>query len=136
MPRNPKDRCDISWDVRYGTASGVLGNLPTYNRFKCIDDTINLTAINLSFPWVKKVHFNHYNLECPYSNEASLHYVRNIDVNSPDYWKLNILVIERSNHTATGGMMVKYHRGTAHGWLCVDPSCPYFINNGKPYFHI
>lgn len=135
MPRNPKDKCAVPWWTRYGTVSGVEGNLPDRKRTDCIEYKIDLDAVQAEFPWVSIFDFHYYHMKCPYASEASLHYVRNTDTSSPDYWKRNVSVAHVP-HTTTSGMMIRHSRGSRHGWLCVDPSCSYYTSNGKPYFQI
>jgi hypothetical protein len=135
MPRKPTDECETSWSDRYGTASGVEGNLPEYKIHECVDSIIDLPTIQIVFPWVTIDNFHFYHIKCPYSNESPVHYVRNLDKTSEDYWKSNVLITSLSNHTSTSGMMIKYSRGSHYGWLCVDPSCPYYLDNGVPYFY-
>lgn len=135
MPRKPTAKCEVTWSDRYGTASGVEGNLPGYKIHECTDDAIDIAAIQNVFPWVRSSDFHFYHMKCPYANEAPQHYVRNLDKTSPDYWKFNILITNLSDHTATSGMMIRYNRGSHYGWLCVDPNCPYYLDNGVPYFY-
>lgn len=135
MPRNPKEKCSVPWHVRYGTASGVEGNLPEWKRTDCIGSKVDLAAVQAEFPWVSIFDFHYYHMKCPYASEAELHYVRDIDKTSSDYWKRNVLV-SHVPHTTTSGMMIRQSRGSRHGWLCVDPDCPYYISNGRPYFQI
>jgi len=134
MPRDPRDKCDVGWDERYGTTWS--GNLPQWERTVCIEDTIDLDAIQAEFPWVKYTDFHFYHKKCPYSNESSIHYVRDTDRSSATYWQLEtVLGGDRTNHTSTDGMMIRYSRGSRHGWLCVDPDCSYYLTNNTPYFH-
>ena len=135
MPRNPVDKCNVPWGTRYGTASGVEGNLPSHRIHKCVENEIDINAINSVFPWVRSTDFSFYHIKCPYSIESDFNYVRNLNKTSNDYWKANVAV-STASHTATAGMMIRYSRGSKHGWLCVDPNCPYYIDNGKPYFYL
>lgn len=135
MPRHPDDRCDITWDDRYGTT--YSGNLPQWERTVCIEDAIDLATIQNDFPWVKYTNFHYYSKRCPYSNEAALNYTRNITPADANYWELEVVLPgNRSNHTSTVGMMIRHSRGSRHGWLCVDPDCAYYTNNKALYFHI
>jgi len=136
MPRNPIDRCQGSWEDLYGTT--VSGNLPQHVTKDCLSDIIDLNTIHSGgLEWVGLKHFNFYHFKCPYSTEASLHYIRNIDRSSPNYWKLEELnQSELASHTSTSGIMIRYARGVKYGWLCVDPACPYFISTGRRYFYI
>lgn len=141
MPRNPKDKCNVPWWTRYGTASGVEGNLPEWQRTDCIGYKVDLSAVQSEFPWVSIFDFHYYHMKCPYSSEAALHYVRNLDESSPDYWKRNVPV-SHVPHTTTSGMMIRRSIGSRHGWMCVDPDCPYYQGTasgsikGRPYFQI
>ena len=135
MPRNPVDKCNITWENRYGTT--ISGNLSQYNRTKCIEDIIDLDTVHSGgADWVTIYDFHYYHIKCPYSNEAEVHYVLNTDRNSPNFWKVEeVPVSGRADHTATSGIMIRHVKGNKYGWLCVDPNCPFFINNGQRYFY-
>jgi hypothetical protein len=135
MPRNPVEKCDITFEDRYG--STTPGNLPTHKTKVCIENTINISAIQAEFPWVSINDFHFYHMKCPYSNEATINYVRDIDKASATYWQmLEVAPASRGNHTTTSGLMIKYSKGSKHGWLCVDPDCPYYQLNNRNYFYI
>lgn len=134
--RNPKEKCTVDWEDRYGTT--VSGNLPQYKVGECIEDVVNIATVQASTPWVELRDFHYYNMMCPYSNEAFVHKVRDLDPSSAHYLELYYDVLIRSNHTATGGIMIRYTMGARkHGWLCVDPSCPYFLSesNRPPHYY-
>jgi len=128
--RNPKEKCEVTWEDRYGTT--VSGNLPQYNVGTCIEDVVNISAVKASAPWVELRDFHFYSMMCPYSNEAFVHKVRDLDPNSAHYWELYYDVLDRSNHTDTGGFMIQYSVGSRHGWLCVDPNCAYLDAGNRP----
>ena len=144
MPRNPVEKCEVTWSERYGTASGVEGNLPEYKRTECIEDKVTLSGgVWNAFPWVTYFDFHYHHIKCPYSNESDNNYVRNTDPDDPNYWKLEeVMPEDRVNHVNTDGMMIRYARGSKHGWLCVDPVCKYYLGTapgspgGIPYFYI
>jgi len=120
MPRNPKDRCDLSWEQRFGTTA--IGNLPQYKINTCIEDTIDIDTVQIEAPWVSLDDFHYYHMKCPYSTESSNHVVRKI---TGDDWQFVDVENEAVSHTVTSGIMIKYNRGSKYGWLCVDPECPY-----------
>ena len=135
MPRNPIDRCEVTWEERYGTTSS--GNFPTHKTKDCVESAIDLGTIQAEFPWVGLQDFHYYHFKCPYSNEADVHYVRDIDRTSPTYLSMELVMpIDRTNHVSTGGMMIRHARGSKHGWLCVDPVCSYYVTNTTNYFYI
>ena len=135
MPRNPVEKCNITFEDRYGTT--ISGNLPTHKTKVCIENTINISAVQAEFPWVNINDFHFYHLKCPYSNEATINYVKDTDPSSPTYWQMvEVVAVDRTDHTTTSGFMIKYSRGSKHGWLCVDPACPYYQLNDRNYFYI
>jgi len=137
MPRNPKDRCDLSWKQRFGTTA--IGNLPQYKINTCIEDTIDITTVQIEAPWVSLDDFHYHHVKCPYSTEASNHVIRVISGNN---WQFVNVENEAVSHTATSGIMIKYVRGSKYGWMCVDPECPYYggtvsgtTTSGSWYFY-
>jgi hypothetical protein len=118
MPRNPKDRCNLSWQQRFGTTA--IGNLPQYKINTCIEDTIDITTVQVEAPWVSLDDFHYHHIKCPYSTESSNHIVRN------NNWQFIDVESEAVSHTSTSGIMIKYSRGSKYGYLCVDPECPYY----------
>ena len=135
MPRNPVEKCDTTFEDRYG--STTPGNLPTDKTKVCIENTITISGVQAEFPWVTINDFHFYHLKCPYSNEATINYVRDIDTASATYWQmLEVAPASRGNHTTTSGFMIKHSKGSKHGWLCVDPDCPYYQLNKRNYFYI
>ncbi|HEC64036.1 hypothetical protein LCGC14_0717080 [marine sediment metagenome] len=154
MPRNPVEKCEVTWDDRYGTTSS--GNFAGHKTKECIEDVIDLPTIRAEFPWVAQHdsdyrRFHYYHFKCPYAfdredpvvypqPDVHPHLVRNLLDRTSDYYWTYIYSItggvityyevplsERSAHTATGGMMIKHIRGSRYGWLCVDPECPYYL---------
>ena len=130
MPKFPSNTCrDYIVD----------GNLPQHKIKDCvstiIDDT-TMSGIRDFFPWVGIEHFHYYHFKCPYSTESEVHYVRGSD------FLINDVVSEAVSHTSTSGLMIRHSRGVKHGWLCVDPICPYYNGTasgsiaGTPYFYI
>ena len=162
MPRNPVERNNVDWEDRYGTT--ISGNLPQYRDpatsagVECLEDILyasspvlsgatNLEYIQTIFPWVTFRDFHYFSFRCPYSTESSTHYVRDTNRQSETYWQMISVSSEAVSHTTTDGLMIRYSRGSKHGWLCVDPICPYYkgtattisgIGNvaGIPYFKI
>jgi hypothetical protein len=122
MPRNPKDRCDLSWEQRFGTT--VAGNLPQYKINTCIKDTVNIATVQIEAPWVSLDDFHYHHIKCPYSTESSNHVIIRRVIGSD--WQTVDVENEAVNHTATSGIMIKHSRGSKYGWLCVDPECPYY----------
>jgi hypothetical protein len=137
MPRKPTEICEVTWEERYGTTTS--GNLPTHKTKECISDTVDINVVRAEFPWVREDYgnFKYYHFKCPYATEAEIHYARNNDRNDPNYWNFELVMpINRASHTATGGLMIKHSRGSKHGWLCVDPVCPYYVTNNTNYFYV
>lgn len=139
MPRDPRDRCSIGWNDRYGTTWS--GNLPRHKTKECVEDAIDLPTIQAEFPWVGIEDFHFYHFKCPYATEASIHLRRDVSRSSLTYWQHINVANEAAAHAATSGIMIKYNRGSKYGWLCVDPECPYYkgtvsgSTGGIPYFH-
>jgi hypothetical protein len=142
MPRNPRDRCDVSWSTRYGTASGTEGNLPTHKTKECVSEVVTLSGVQAEFPWVTIADFHYYHIKCPYSTESPIHYRRDINRGSATYWQNIDVSAEAITHPTTSGIMIRHSRGSKYGWLCVDPDCPYYKGTasgsvgGSPYFYI
>lgn len=135
MPRNPVEKCSITFEERYGTT--LSGNLSSHKTKVCIENTIDLATIQAKFPWVGIEDFHFYHMKCPYSSEAFIHYVKDTDPNSPTYWQMvEVAPANITSHTSTSGIMIRHSRGSKHGWLCVDPACPYYLLNNKNYFYI
>ena len=135
MPRNPVEKCDITFEDRYGSTTS--GNLPTHKTKVCIEDTIDIGAVQAEFPWVSISDFHFYHMKCPYSNEATINYVRDINKASVTYWQMvEVAPISKAAHTTTSGIMIRHSRGSKHGWMCVDPDCPYYQLNNRNYFYI
>jgi hypothetical protein len=139
MPRDPRDRCVVDWEDRYGTT--VSGNLPQYKKNTCIEDTIDLVSIQAFAPWVNLSDFHYYHVKCPYSTATPWHYVLDTNPSSPTYWQSRDVANEAVEHTATSGIMIKHVMGSKNGWLCVDPQCPCFLGtvsgsySGVRYFY-
>lgn len=147
MPRNPIAKCEVSWEDRYGTTHS--GNLPQFIIHECIENTIDIAAVQLVFPWVSIADFSFYHIKCPYTWEPTpvspdvykiLHEIR--ETNYPGtitypYWDFKpVPDSDWTVHTATSGIMIRHSRGSKHGWLCVDPACRYYQLYGIPYFYI
>jgi len=132
MPRNPVEKCDTTFEDRYG--STTPGNLPTDKTKVCIENTVDIDAVQAEFPWVTINDFHFYHLKCPYSTEATLNYVRDTNPASATYWQM--VEVVATDHTTTSGLMIKYSKGSKHGWLCVDPDCPYYGLHNRSYFYI
>ncbi len=142
MPRNPIEKCEVTWEDQYGTTSS--GNLPTHKTKECVEDVVDLPTIQATFSWIDISDFHFYHIKCPFSDEADFNYIRNIIIGSANYWQMElVLPADRVNHVNTGGMMIKYSRGSKHGWLCVDPVCKYYlgttalgsVTSGLNYFY-
>ncbi len=139
MPRNPKDKCDTTWEEKYGT--DLNGNLPQHKTKECVDDVIDLITIQSTFPWVSLADFHYHHFKCPYSIESNVHFIKDTDRNSFTYWQNKNVFTEAAAHVATGGLMIRFNRGSKYGWLCVDPECPYYkgtvsgSTGGIPYFY-
>jgi len=143
MPRNPLEKKAVSWESRYGTT--ISGNLPQYKVGIYIEDVITdsvLNQIQAEFPWVERNDFHYYHKKCPYATESNLHLVRNTAIGSSTYWQNTDVSGEVKYHTLTSGIMIRHSRGSRHGWLCVDPNCPYYGGtasgsvSGTNYFYI
>ena len=141
MPRNPVEKCNITFEDRYGSTTS--GNLPT-NKNECIesllgDPTIsgsNIWQIQQEFDWVTVNDFHFYHVKCPYSNESVVNYVKDTNPNSSTYWQMvEIVPASRGYHIITSGFMIRHSRGSKHGWMCVDPDCPYYQLNNINYFY-
>ena len=136
MPRNPVEKCDITFEDRYGSTTS--GNLPTHKTKVCIENTVDISAVQDEFPWVSINDFHFYHMKCPYSNEATINYYRDIDKTSSTYWQMiEVIPAHRTDHTTTSGLMIRHSKGSKHGWLCVDPNCWYYQQpNKRNYFYI
>jgi len=138
MPRNPADRCNVSWESRFGTTA--IGNLPQYKVNTCIASTVDINAVQASAPWVSLDDFHYYHIKCPYSTESTMHLVRST---VGGVWQTIDVESEAEDHTSTSGIMIRYARGSKYGWLCVDPVCPYYkgtvsgtTTSGNRYFYV
>ena len=141
MPRSPQEICDVTWENRYGTIHD--GNLPQRVTKECLESTITLSGVQAVFPWVGIDDFHYYHIKCPYSTEADIHLVRDTVKGSSTFWENTNVVSEAAIHTATSGITIRWSRGSKHGWLCVDPNCPFFLGTvsgattgGVNYFYI
>lgn len=139
MPRDPRDRCDVSWEDRVGTTAS--GNLPQYIVGQCVEDVIDIVAVQAVTPWVELSDFHFYHVKCPYSTETLWHFVLDTNPTSLTYWEAINVAGEVASHTSTGGFMIRHTRGSKNGWLCVDPACPVFLGtasgsySGMRYFY-
>jgi len=145
MPKFPSNTCR-SYIVRY--------NLPTYKTKDCVSTVVtdsNLSQIKIDFPWVGIEDFHYYHIRCPFSTQSGMHYVKDTDLTSSTYFMTVDVGESLTDHTLTSGLMIRFSRGSKHGWLCVDPNCPYysgtasgttasgtkiFTTAGNPYFYI
>lgn len=131
MPRNPQEKCNVSWEARYGTTA--TGNLP---RHKASEDTIytvsgtvysgvdpTLSGIMTGVEWRD---FHTYHIKCPYSTQSDFQYVRNTNPFESSYMEMYTVSGVAVDHTHTEGLMIRWHRGSKYGWLCVDNDCPYY----------
>jgi len=149
MPRNPVEKCNTSFEDMYGSTTS--GNLPTHKTKVCIENTVNISAVQAEFgEWISISDFHFYHMKCPYSTEAAWKfytidqewaawptYVRDTNRSSSTYWKMiPVASGDRAAHTTTSGLMIRHSRGSKHGWLCVDPACPYYLLYNKNYFYI
>lgn len=145
MPRYPRNTC----------GRGITnGNLPQYKIKECVSTVISgpaLTQIQAYFPWVGIEDFHYYHIKCPFSTEAGMHLVKDKNHSSPTYFWAVDVESSATSHTVTSGLMIRFSRGSKHGWLCVDPNCSYyngiasgttisgnvvFNTIGDPYFYI
>jgi len=138
MPRNPRDKCNVSWERRFGTTTS--GNLPQYEPDENPCD-IDIDAITM--PGIALSDFHAYHIKCPYSKEAAHGgietYVRDTNPNSPTYMQMILVGIsETTTHSATHGVMVRHNRGSKYGHLCVDDGCYYYttVVPGSRYFYV
>jgi len=123
---------EIGWEAYYGTT--YSGNLPQY---KPDPNPCDVDIDNVTMEGVTLSDFHYYHKECPYSNEASLHFVVNMDPNSSNYGGFEeVMPANRSNHNATKGIMIRYGRGSKYGHLCADDNCYYYttIISGTRFF--
>jgi hypothetical protein len=145
MPRNPILRGEVSWEDRYGTTSS--GNLPRYDLHECIENTVDLAAVQTVFPWVTIDDFHYDHLKCPFTSEGSpeeiFHWIRScVWTNTApsiaaDWDFIEVVPAARTAHTTTSGIMIRHDRGARrYGWLCVDPACRYYLTHKTPYFYI
>lgn len=120
MPRHPNICIDVL---------GPNGNLPQY---KASWNTCGIDMSKITMPGVTLAHFKEYHIRCPFDTNPvgsySAHLVRNSNPFSDNYWNFEVTVPphQRSLHTTTSGVMVRWSRGSKHGWLCVDDECPYY----------
>lgn len=146
MPRPRRTNCN-DWENLYGTTA--VGNLGQYKIHECVESVVDLPAVQSGAPWVTIDDFHYYHIKCPYSNydatvsgtaSGSLNWAQTtVSGNRVLYF---VQPADRAVHTATEGMMIRFSRGSAHGWLCVDPNCPYYLGTasgtvgGTRYFYI
>lgn len=107
---------------------GADGNLP---RYKVNDNPCNIDITKVTMPGVTLNNFKEYHIRCPFDTAPSdlyeAHLVRNTNPSSANYWNFEVAVPphQRAGHTTTSGIMIRWSRGSKHGWLCVDDECPY-----------
>ena len=102
----------------------------------------NLCEIDMSLitmPGVRVSDFRVYHMICPFHTEPvgidALHLVRNTNPFSSNYWNYEVTVPpgQRSDHTATNGIMIRWSRGSKYGWLCVDDTGLVRVTRGRSY---
>jgi hypothetical protein len=96
------------WLKLYGTE--FIGNLPTYKKNKHVGSCWN---------------------PCPYSTDCQ-------DGKSVIMLGLNdVSDITKTEHMYNGRKhyMRPYHKVSVWGYICTDPNCPHFLNNGEAYFY-
>lgn len=131
MPRNPVEKCSVSWEARYGTTTS--GNL---SQHKASEDTVyttsgtvcsgidpNLSGIMTGVEWSD---FHTYHMKCPYSTQSNFHYVYYTNPFESNYRQMYSVESSAVDHTHTQGIMIRWNRGSKYGWLCVDGDCPYY----------
>lgn len=138
MPRNPKDRCNLSWEDRFGT--DVDGNLSQYKPDK---NPCGVNIDGITMPGVTLDDFHSHHIKCPYSTQAASGgvqtYVRDTNPFSPTYMKMILVGIsELTDHSDTQGVMIRHNRGSEYGHLCVDDNCYYYttVVPGSRYFYV
>ena len=135
MPRNPIEKCDVSFENRYGTTTS--GNLPTHKTKDCVSTVVNIGAVQSEFPWVTIADFHFYHIKCPYSKESTVNYVRVTDREASNFWSMiEVPDGTQTYHTSTSGIMIRHSRGNKYGWMCVDPACKFYQLYNTNYFHI
>jgi hypothetical protein len=130
MPRNPVEKCNVTWENRYGTQH--TGNLP---QFIANEPWCNIDIDLITMPGITLTDFHFHHIKCPYSTQSAVNYVRDSEIGSPTYWEMVPTSGSLADHTATSGIMVRWSRGAKHGHLCVDDACPYYLGtaSGIPY---
>lgn len=123
---------EVGWEAYYGTT--YSGNLPQY---KPDPNPCNVDIGSVTMDGVTLSDFHYYHKECPYANEASSHFVVNTNLNSPNYGEFEeVMPNQRSNHTATKGIMIRHNNISKYGHICVDDNCYYYttIVSGTRFF--
>ncbi len=124
---------EIGWERYYGTTSS--GNLPQHNATSnpCGVDVSSLNQGLVSDLDIRARDFRYHHVKCFYSAEATLHEVVDLNPLSATYGQSQ--TVSTAAHTVTGGIMIRFNRGSKYGWLCVDDNCPYYTDNGRRYFY-
>jgi hypothetical protein len=126
MPRNPVEKCNVTWENRYGTA--YEGQLPQY---RVSEPWCNIHLDLITMPGITLTDFHYYHIKCPYSTQSQINLVRDSDTTSPTYWKMITTSGSLGDHTATSGIMIRWSKGAKHGHLCVDDNCPYYLGTAS-----
>jgi hypothetical protein len=132
MPIDPNYIRNLTHEQRFGTTTS--GNLPQY---KVGQNLCEVDIASITYPDVSVFDFRYYHIKCPYSTQSLVHEVRNVDLSSSNYFKMEeVPVGSLTSHIITKGIMIKHNPGARiWGWLCVDDNCSYFLNTGKRYFY-
>ena len=132
MPRNPILKQTEDCDLSLGR-SILPGNLPEFKPGTSCE--VNLSGI--TYPGITERSFREFHFKCPYSTQASTHFKRDTDLASPTYWDMvEVPSNELTDHSNTLGIMIREGRGSGiHGHLCVEDTCPHFLNTGQRYFY-
>lgn len=145
MPRPRRTNCN-DWENLYGTTA--VGNLAQYKIHECVESVVDIDTVQSGTPWVTISDFRYYHFKCPYGDYTTLSGVALGTLNYAQTVVSGVRVMyqvqasDRAEHIATGGIMIRYSRGSAHGWMCVDPNCSYYLGTasgtvgGTRYFYI
>jgi len=126
---------EIGWDKYYGTTDS--GNLPGYdiNSNPCGITIASLNQGIVNQLGITERDFRPNHIKCAYSTESNVNEVLDLSPLSGTYGQI-VDVSSTASHTVTGGVMIRFSRGSKHGWLCVDDACPFYQTNDRRYFYI
>jgi hypothetical protein len=127
---------EIGWELYFGTTSS--GNLGQYkvNSNPCGVDIGSLNPQLVDDLDINPGSFRFYHVNCIYAVESEIHQYTDRSPLSPTFGQtVTLSGSELDYHTVTSGIMIRYVRGSKHGWLCVDDNCPYYLNTGMRYFY-